>query len=289
MAPVFLLGNPRSGTTLLRLMLTSHPQIAIPPECGFALWLQPAWQSWDAQDARKPERIRQFTEAVCHSRKFETWGMDISCLEKHIQDMAPDTYSALVACVYGAWAKVHVPDFQCWGDKNNYYIQHIPELLALYPQARMLHIVRDGRDVACSYLELPTQSSSIYAPRLSRDPYQIGQEWQQNVTTVLQQLSRLPEEQKMQVRYEDILESPQTVLTGIAQWLGLGFHPDMLSYHEKNRRQTLEPTEFLEWKARTLEPLDSRRAGRWKHTLSQDDQSKLTQLLAPTLQIFHYL
>lgn len=44
--PIFILGNPRSGTTLLQLMLACHPRLAVPPECGFALWLYDRYGDW---------------------------------------------------------------------------------------------------------------------------------------------------------------------------------------------------------------------------------------------------
>ena len=55
--PVFVLGSPRSGTTLLRLMLTCHRHIVVPPECGFCVWLYPQFQDWSWNPRRLEEEF----------------------------------------------------------------------------------------------------------------------------------------------------------------------------------------------------------------------------------------
>jgi Sulfotransferase family len=70
--PVFIIGNPRSGTTLLRLMLTCHPHLVIPPEGGFAVWLHDEYHAWSREDGRSPEAIALFVRAVLACRKMET-------------------------------------------------------------------------------------------------------------------------------------------------------------------------------------------------------------------------
>ncbi|MDE2234040.1 MAG: sulfotransferase, partial [Gammaproteobacteria bacterium] len=62
--PFFVIGSPRSGTTLLRLILTSHPQIVVPPECGFVTWLYPTFGEWGLSEFTIPENIERFATAV---------------------------------------------------------------------------------------------------------------------------------------------------------------------------------------------------------------------------------
>ena len=68
--PIFIIGNPRSGTTLLRLMLTSHPEVCIPPEAGFALWLLRDFSDWTPADG-----LDGFLTALMETRKFRHWGL----------------------------------------------------------------------------------------------------------------------------------------------------------------------------------------------------------------------
>ncbi len=76
--PFFIIGNPRSGTTLLRLMLNNHPLISVPPECGFAVWL---YEKYKAENFLDKSIVRNFIADVVKSRKFETWGIDKEAIE----------------------------------------------------------------------------------------------------------------------------------------------------------------------------------------------------------------
>ncbi|MGB0789818.1 MAG: sulfotransferase, partial [Marinirhabdus sp.] len=69
---VFILGNPRSGTSLLRLMLNQHSSIVAPPESGFSLWWLHKYGNWCKAD-NAPQKINGFIDDVLSSRKIETW------------------------------------------------------------------------------------------------------------------------------------------------------------------------------------------------------------------------
>ena len=141
--PLFIIGSPRSGTTLLRLMLTCHRHIVVPPECGFALWLDEEYAAWTGEDDE--EVTRRFVADVIRSRKFETWNLSEAELLKFLRNRRPSSYAELVSSVYECFARRQNPGFTRWGDKNNHYLHNIPRLKALYPLAFFIHIVRDKR------------------------------------------------------------------------------------------------------------------------------------------------
>lgn len=60
LSPMFVIGSPRSGTSLLRLILTDHTKFIIPPECGFNLWLHNQFGDWSVQDTQSKERRRNY-------------------------------------------------------------------------------------------------------------------------------------------------------------------------------------------------------------------------------------
>ena len=100
---LFILGNLRSGTTLLRLILDSHSNITVPPECGFLLWLKPKYFDWKTEDINT--RTNLFIDDLLKSRKFETWKVEASEIEKIITIEKPHNYDELCKCVYMAYGK----------------------------------------------------------------------------------------------------------------------------------------------------------------------------------------
>jgi len=288
-SPIFVLGNPRSGTTLLRLMLTCHPRITIPPECGFAVWLRPRWGAWTQQKAADAGEVFRFVEDVLASRKFETWHVTGPDLLDAIERDAPGSYADLVRSVYGAYERHVGREATRWGDKNNWYIHHVADIRAMFPEAVLVHLVRDGRDVACSYLEIAERRiDSIYAPHLPRALEAIAQEWVENVSGLRAAFDAEGWRNVIELRYEDLVADPIATLTAAMRKLGEDFHPDMLDYAARNVREELEPREFLQWKARTVSAPDPSLVGRYERDLDAAQIEILTSRMRSLLDQYGY-
>ena len=287
--PLFVVGSPRSGTSLLRIVLTCHPRVLIPPECGFMIWLRPAYGSWSSDDAGRAERLDAFLDDLVVCRKFESWGLAREAVRLALVESRPQSYAQLCAAVYGAYGRSRGKRFTIWGDKNNSYLHHLSELDALFPAARFLHVVRDGRDVACSYREVMAQrSSSPYAPRLPVEIETIADEWGANVAGIADYLEALPGERARTVRYEELTSTPEEALREVCAWLGVEFEAAMLTFHEANRRLDLEPAETRDWKTRTFEPISPRTVGRHERALSASERAAFEQRVRTALTRFDY-
>jgi hypothetical protein len=287
--PVFIIGNPRSGTTLLRLMITSHPAIVVPPECGFAVWWQKKYSDWNVA-AASTDRASEFIRDLVSSKKFETWNLDAQSLLQEIRKTKPSDYSALVSLIYTIYARARKPAFTRWGDKNNFHVQHVNDLRALFPNAQFVHIIRDGRDVACSYRDLgKKEMQSAYAPRLHTDIAAIASEWNKNVEAVRAAFAAMPKGQGFEVRYEDLVADSEATLRKLCDFLGDEYHPQMLEYHLLNQRETLEPKEFLQWKQKTLEAPDKSALGKFRDELTAQEIAAFEKIASGTLKLYHYL
>ncbi len=283
-APIFVIGNPRSGTTLLRLMLTCHRHICIPPEAGFALWLERSFGDWRVNDDRLPE----FLTALFASRKFETWQLDHEALAADIVAHAPVDYAGLVNAVYAHYADQHNPGWHIWGDKNNYYLKHIPEIHRLFPEARFVHIVRDPRDVACSYRDLSQNgSNSDYRPRLTDNVSEIAEQWRANIERVEEDLATLDAGLAHRLRYEDLVSDASATLGSLCEFLGEEFDPAMLDYHAENRARSLVPEDFLAWKQLTLSPPQANRVGRYREDLEPEQAALIVSRAEPAFSRFY--
>src|SRR3954467_7175876 len=141
--PIFVVGCPRSGTTLLQLMLHAHPRIAIPPENRFVL---PAYYARHRfGDLRIKENRRQLARFITAPRgtKFRDLGLDRRATRKAIVSGPPTVGSAL-GIVLREYARRF--DSPRWGDKRPAYYERLDVILRLFPDAHIVHLVRDPRD-----------------------------------------------------------------------------------------------------------------------------------------------
>ncbi|MEW6512980.1 MAG: sulfotransferase [Pseudomonadota bacterium] len=287
--PLFIIGNPRSGTSMLRLILTSHTEVLIPPECGFIIWLQNKYADWHRADNNDPAKLSQFVEDLFSSKKFETWLLDKQAVENQITSRQPESYAELCGAVYGAFGQRIGKQFTVWGDKNNFHINHLTDLLALYSKARFLHIVRDGRDVACSYREvMALKSISPYAPKLNTAASDIALEWSNNVMKVDSFISLMPGDQVMTIRYEDLVLKSSETCQLICKWLGLSFEEEMLNFYQQNKDNQLEPDLTIDWKKRTLQPISGDTIGRYRNILNKEERIQFESVAAQALKKFCY-
>jgi hypothetical protein len=146
--PIFVIGAPRSGTTLLRYALCAHPHIYIPPESNFMT-------RFLAYPPKRPlsqaASVRLVNEVLDYKVFFRDWHErrpDPAAFVKRLPDRRPAT---LLHALYRAYARQH--GARRWGDKSPIYADHVSGLATLFPSAQFVHIMRDGRDVALSMLK----------------------------------------------------------------------------------------------------------------------------------------
>ncbi|QXP78204.1 MULTISPECIES: sulfotransferase family protein [Winogradskyella] len=282
----YILGNPRSGTSLLRLLLNSHSLITVPPECGFFLWLAPKYINWDESNLNS-KNIQEFIEDVQASKKFETWNLSNQILEEIIKRNKPKNYNELSLCVYLSYAfhSNKMPKYV--GDKNNYYINYLHKLDDLSPDALVVHLVRDGRDVVNSYREISNVSDTYkYKPNLPFSIPDIAKEWQKNNLNIFNFYK--DKSNYLIVRYEDLLERPDVVLTELLKKLSLSFESKMLDFYKENALKQIEPKETLAWKLKTLKPLDKSNIGVYKEKLMISEIEEFNSIAHQSLKLFGY-
>ena len=279
MNPFFIIGNPRSGTSLLRLMLNNHPQITVPPECGFALWWAEKYQNMTTYNNSV---YLEFAKDVFKSKKFETWGITKNDVLETLISQQPNNYVGLVNSVYFSYSRFKKKKSSLFGDKNNYYISCLESLKSNFPDSKMLFIMRDGRDVACSYREVNLKCiQSVYKPKLPKTISDIANEWSLNSKQILkfQTLNSLT------VRYEDIVQEPKIYLNKICKFLDVDYSEQMLLFYKNND----EPEDFIQWKEKTQKNLDARSVGRYVKELTIEEQETFLKFAGSMLKRFSYI
>ncbi|MEH6535822.1 MAG: sulfotransferase [Psychroserpens sp.] len=282
----FILGNPRSGTSLLRLILNCHSKLTVPPECGFLLWLESKYRDWSEKDLTS-NRLNTFIQDLQLSKKFETWHLDNNAILKEIKKQNPKTYQKLAQCVYLSYAVQNEKQPAFLGDKNNYYVNHLDELDQLFSEKFIIHIVRDGRDVAVSYKKLKNIADTIkYKPKLPTSIEDIAEEWQRNTLKIHEHYKN--SQFYTLIRYEDLLLRPIEVLSNVLLKFNLQFEPEMLEYYAQNSDYMKEPAETLAWKKKTMEPLDINLIGSFKSQLTNAEISSFNTRAEVALKTFEY-
>lgn len=286
-SPVFIIGNPRSGTSLFRLLLTSHSKMVIPPECGFIAWLYEDFGNWRVEDLET--KLDIFLDKLNACKKFDTWEIELGKLKSFLYEKKPESYSQLCASVYLYYSLRFHKDIMLWGDKNNFYIDYLEQLLEIYPQAKFIHLVRDGRDVYCSYLDVMNRgSNSSYAPKLNTEINVVANEWNNNLMKVESFFSQHSEVRNITIRYEDLIASPDVVLKKVFSWCGLNYESGVLDFFEQNATLKLEPEKTMDWKSKTKEPIDPKNSGKFKSILNINQIEQFNRTAKEALYRFGY-
>lgn len=211
-SPVFVVGCGRSGTTLLRLMLDAHPLLAIPGESHF---IPSAYEA-----SRRNPGAAGLADMIQRSEHVQRWALDPALLQARLDQADPSDVRAVIEAFYLVYADMHAA--KRWGDKTPKYVLHLPLLIELFPDARFIHLIRDGRSVGLSYLELG---------RYPRTLEEAALRWVRWVNAG-REAGRAMGPRYTEVSYERLVSDPAATLVSLCGFVGLPFNDRMLRYHE---------------------------------------------------------
>lgn len=210
----FIGGCSRSGTTLLGAMIGSHPDIICSPESQFKSdLLRKLWP--DYNDINKEAIFEQLTK---HWR-YKLWELDYSAVE--LATLTPhNSYASIMNSISLAYAtKQGKPTVTSWVDHTPENISYAHNLLKIFPNAKFIHIVRDGRAVAASIMPLDWGPNSII---------KTARWWMRMTAFGLAAEADLPSEQIMQVKYENLVLLPEQTIRQVSDFLEIDYHEAML-------------------------------------------------------------
>ncbi len=288
-SPFFILANPRSGSSLLRIVCDCNENLTVPPESGFLLWWRTKYSNITAKDICTPDILNELVEDILSSKKFETWKIEKEQLLDFLKLHKPRSYAEVGSLVYYFQAHTRGKHPKIWGDKNNYYIHHLEEIIELYPEARFIHLIRDGRDVACSYRNLPAISSkSDYFPNLPVALEEIAKEWMENNIRIEAFLQNSASGKFIVVNYEDVVLSLETTSRKICNFLEVSFDTQMLEYDVLNKKNSLEPSQTLDWKMNTLKKPDKSRINQYLDQFTTAEIEMFNEQAGTVLKSYGY-
>lgn len=260
--PVFIVGCERSGTTLLAVLLGRHSQLAITPETHFCFKFARRRSSHDAA-----------LDAFYRWQRTAALNLDRPTLAARFALLAPTPANLFQSALETFAAHHHKPRV---GEKTPFHLFHVPTLLSWYPQAKVVCIVRDGRDVVLSILRAPWTPHQMIREHCRR--------WLQAVDFGEFLLRRYPQN-VTSITYEDLVRNPQSTLADVDAFLDLPFEPTQL---DLNRPTSVIPPEERAWKALADGSLDPTRIGDYARRATPAHLRIMNSLLAKTLRRLGY-
>jgi hypothetical protein len=194
---------------LLRDLLRSHPGVTIAPESHFIPRFYRAYG-----DPSSDEEAWRIARSILKTPRVALW---------QITAQPPDfvgcrSFSEVTSRLFQIWARKEGKPR--WGDKTPHYVRDIPLLLRLFPDAQVIHVIRDGRDVALSWLRTQFEPRNLYmAARM----------WKEMVTRGRREGALSPDRSYMELRYETLLAQPEATMRGVCQFLNEHWNSAVLS------------------------------------------------------------
>jgi hypothetical protein len=225
---VFIVGSTRSGTTLLRRMVDAHPQIAVVHETHWITRYFEKRKGLTPEGFVTPELIPKLLEY----RRFPKMKVGRQELERLINPDEPVSYSSFVSAIFDLYGQREGKSLV--GDKTPSYVLNLPTLHGLWPTAKFVHIIRDGRDVCLSMVNW--KKAHVAAGRLatwSEDPVlTTALWWKQRVRLGREDGSALGPGLYYEIRYETLVSQPATECEALCDFLGVPYDDAMLRFHE---------------------------------------------------------
>lgn len=273
---LFVVGCPRSGTTLLQRMLDNHPQLTVANDTHFVTRAAKRVLRKNPNPRLTPELV----ESVKSYRRFHRLGLDEAEVTRAATDCG--TYAKFVSRLYSIRAQKNQKSLS--GEKTPDFCRSMTLLSGLFPTARFIHIVRDGRDTALSTLSWATESKGPGKWSLWRtDPLgTCALWWNWQAGTGQRDGKQLEEGLYFQVRYEDLVENPVKELTAISGFLDLPYAESMANYHAGKTRD--KPG--LSAKSAWLPPVKNLRD--WRKDMTPEDIGVFEGIAGPLLRANGY-
>ncbi len=283
----FIVGSPRSGTTLLRFMLDAHPDLAIPPETGFIV---PASRFIVRGDALRKAFFHTVTHFPFDAPNWADFGLDQQAYWRELLQIKPFSVSQGLRCFYQTYASRFGKSR--WGDKTPEYGRYLKHIAPLLPEAHFIHLIRDGRDAALSLRHL------WFAP--GTDIGSLARHWRHNVLTTRRQGARC--RSYLEVRYEDLISDSSAVLRQICDFIHLSYRPAMETYYQKVPERLAEhqtrwrpdgtalvtQAQRIQQQRLTQTPPDASRIFNWKREMPLAEQQQFEAIAGDVLKTLGY-
>ncbi|MFB6258567.1 MAG: sulfotransferase [Flavobacteriales bacterium] len=274
--PFFILAPGRSGSTLLRRMITQHPEITIPPESGDAI-PQAAMSFLGAstrdREMKEEEALRTF---FCRS-DIRYWDLDPAQIQPWLRDRSPSEKGliGLYDAIYSTYGRVKEEKrVSHWGDKTPFLLFRMEWLRFLFPNALFIFLVRDGRDVVNSMLK-----------RRGRGLKEACDRWKLGSRIVLKN-HHDKRSRSVMLFYEEFVNYPERTLSELFERIGTYVPQDLKAYVDKSEKEYGDTV--LEHHRKAKGAVDPENIGLWEKEMKKEERDLVQKELTPALKKLGY-
>jgi hypothetical protein len=276
---VFVVGSPRSGTTLLRRIVDAHSQIAITPE---SQWIV---EYYNRRIGVTPEGVvtRELVPRLLEHPKFHQVGAGVEDLEGLFDGPGPVEYATLVSRLFDRYCRAQGKSLA--GDKTPVYVRQIGVLHRLWPRARFIHLIRDGRDVCLSLLNWKKKAARMTQLFSTWEEDRVDTAalcWERDVCRGREQGRLLDSGLYHELRYEALVTRPEEEVRDLCCFLGLPYEADMLEFHRGRSRSELGLSPKEAWLPITPGLRD------WRSQMSRADVERFEAVAGSLLEELNY-
>jgi hypothetical protein len=270
--PFFIVGCPRSGTTLLQIILDAHPHIAIPPESYLFERFGYFFNGYG--DLRDPKCLRQLVQDLLRDERIRLWKLEVS-VEDFCEALCERTVRGVLSLLFSFYTRKNGKIR--WGEKTPGHVFHLDQIRSIFPEAKFIHLVRDGRDVAESLSRVYFGKKSIWAN---------AQRWRQAVLAFHAFQERVPCTSTIEVFYEQLVEKPREEVAKILTFLqaDAGAAPHEL---ELTRLQETYTTTYSFHESLT-KPISQAKVGVFDKAFSGREIALFESVAGETLELYGY-
>lgn len=277
---VFIVSSGRSGTTLLRALLNASQQIYIPHESDF---IARGYRFYQGKQSFSDQDYKKITNLFQETSRMNGWGMPREYLLTQLMMLRPQSFADVNRVICHAYHQFEGTETLQWGIKAPVLIASVPEILDVFPTTKVIHLVRDGRDVYLSYKRIHETSKVKFGPKSLAA----------NALYWVDGLRRIAEVQREQIyefRYEDMLKNPEQELSKLCDFIGIKYQPSMHEdYHKLEKNQKLVAAKFMaDFHAKAKGGLDPNNTEKFRQEMSQLERLIFEFLAAPFLQKYCY-
>ncbi|MFC1862389.1 sulfotransferase [Thermodesulfobacteriota bacterium] len=260
-SPLFIVGCGRSGTTLLRTMMNHHRDIAIPLESLFIVDYLRAGTRCD---------LSTIKDLIVQEYELREWGIAFTRNDLDHLSSIKEIFDYL----HKRYAKIQGKTR--WGQKTPRFVRHGSLLLKYYPHALFIHVIRDPRAVASSFLRSRAHRSNVLFA---------SKRWLMDVRAGLDLKRKFPDN-VLEIRYEELVSNTKSILQTICDFIGVSFDKNMLQYHEKGYS---EYSRYYYSLHRKLDHApDTNRINAWRSSLSHQQLRLIEQICSSLMQRLKY-
>ncbi len=278
----FIIGRPRSGTTLLQLFFDAHPNVQIPSEC---MYIGQLWFHYHKIKAWSKTEINNFIRDLSNLWLFSPEKFNIKKIEEELSENVNILNIVIVfKIVANNFNSIYEKkEIQLLGDKNPFYTQIFEGIFPIFPNAKFIHLIRDPRDNHISLF-----NSRFTAPSITYDTMY----WKKSIMSV-ERFQQYYPERFYTIRYEDLVKEPEKHLTEMCRFLEIPFAPEMLKYLERKTddfaKVVFTSDNYLYTNHTSiLEPVNTKKIGAWKTKLTKYSIKKAERVAGEYLDKYSY-